>query len=124
MLNLSFAYVQLFTPRNKRQWSVLSAVCVCVCVCVFVCVCMCVCMCVCVCVCVTLYVCVCGYREAAVILTGGTRRKIACSTLPECYMYADNGFEDILLAYPITADKIPRYELLVLIVQVFLFFLK
>ena len=82
-----------------------------------VCACVCVCVCVCVTVCVTLCVCVCGNREAAVIQTGGTRRKIACSTLPECDMYADNGFEDILLAYPIAADKIPRYVLIVLVVQ-------
>ncbi|XP_076458154.1 D-serine dehydratase-like [Babylonia areolata] len=46
--------------------------------------------------------------EAADIMTDGSRRKIACSTLPECEMYADNGYEDILLAYSITADKIPR----------------
>ncbi|KAK7111800.1 hypothetical protein V1264_011375 [Littorina saxatilis] len=46
--------------------------------------------------------------EAADILTGGTRRKIACSTIPECRLYADNDYEDILLAFPISADKIPR----------------
>ena len=61
----------------------------------------------------------CVYREAAVILTGGTRRKIACSTLPECEMYADNGFEDILLAFPITANKIPKYVLIVLGIQLY-----
>ncbi|KAL8564319.1 hypothetical protein ACOMHN_004376 [Nucella lapillus] len=46
--------------------------------------------------------------EGAEIMTGGTRRKIVCSTLAECEMYADNGFDDILLAFPITAEKIIR----------------
>ena len=35
--------------------------------------------------------------------TGGTRRKIVTSTLVECEMYADAGFEDILYGFPYIA---------------------
>ena len=31
---------------------------------------------------------------------GGTKRKIVTSTLTECEMYADAGFEDILYGFP------------------------
>ena len=34
-------------------------------------------------------------------MTGGTRRCITVSTLAEAEFYADNGFDDILYAYPI-----------------------
>lgn len=46
--------------------------------------------------------------EGCDILTGGTRRKITTSTLAECDFYADAGYDDILFAYPITADKTTR----------------
>lgn len=38
--------------------------------------------------------------EGAVLQTGGTRRKVVTSTLTECEMYADAGFEDILYGFP------------------------
>lgn len=49
------------------------------------------------------------FSEAADIITAGSRRKIATSTLAECEFYADNGYEDILFAYPITGDKMSRW---------------
>ncbi|RUS80901.1 hypothetical protein EGW08_011337 [Elysia chlorotica] len=46
--------------------------------------------------------------EAALIQTGGSKRCIAVSTLAEAEFYASHGFDDILLAYPITESKIAR----------------
>lgn len=46
--------------------------------------------------------------EGCDILTGGKRQKIATSTLAESEFYADNGYDDILFAYPITSDKADR----------------
>ncbi|XP_059161742.1 D-serine dehydratase-like isoform X2 [Physella acuta] len=46
--------------------------------------------------------------EGAILQTDGAKRCIAVSTLAEAEFYADNGFDDILLAYPITKDKIKR----------------
>uniref|UniRef100_A0A2C9LN28 D-serine dehydratase-like domain-containing protein n=1 Tax=Biomphalaria glabrata TaxID=6526 RepID=A0A2C9LN28_BIOGL len=46
--------------------------------------------------------------EAAILQTNGTKRCIAVSTLAEAEFYANNGFDDILLAYPVTEDKIQR----------------
>jgi D-serine deaminase-like pyridoxal phosphate-dependent protein len=46
--------------------------------------------------------------EAAEIASGGTRRRITCSTLAEATFFADAGFDDILYAVPITADKLPE----------------
>ncbi|XP_051879474.1 D-threo-3-hydroxyaspartate dehydratase isoform X1 [Pristis pectinata] len=44
--------------------------------------------------------------ECADIMTGGSRRCIAVSTLAEAHFYADNGFDDILYAYPLPVDKV------------------
>ncbi|XP_072125879.1 D-serine dehydratase [Mobula birostris] len=44
--------------------------------------------------------------ECADIMTGGSRRCIAVSTLAEARFYADNGFDDILYAYPLPIDKV------------------
>lgn len=46
--------------------------------------------------------------QGAIIQTGGTKRCIAVSTLAEAEFYASNGFDDILLAFPITEGKISR----------------
>jgi len=46
--------------------------------------------------------------EAAVIQTGGSKRRIAVSTLTEAELYAGHGFDDILLAHPISENKIER----------------
>ncbi|XP_005102411.1 D-threo-3-hydroxyaspartate dehydratase [Aplysia californica] len=46
--------------------------------------------------------------EVAEIQTNGSKRCIAVSTLAEAEYFADNGFDDILLAYPITENKIKR----------------
>ena len=44
--------------------------------------------------------------------TGGTRKKIVTSTLVECEMYADAGFEDILYGFPyITAHQERAWKL-------------
>lgn len=47
--------------------------------------------------------------EGALVMTGGTKRKIAVSTIAEARFYADNGFDDILYAFPFSADKKERY---------------
>ncbi|KAH9524653.1 hypothetical protein Btru_027440, partial [Bulinus truncatus] len=44
--------------------------------------------------------------EAAILQTNGTKKCIAVSTLAEAEFYAHSGFDDILLAYPITESKI------------------
>ena len=44
--------------------------------------------------------------EAATIQTGGTKRRVVCSTLAEAEFLASGGFDDILYAVPITADKL------------------
>ena len=41
-------------------------------------------------------------------MTNGTRQQVAVSTLSEAEFYADNSFEYIAYAYPLTADKIPQ----------------
>ncbi|XP_041352165.1 D-threo-3-hydroxyaspartate dehydratase-like [Gigantopelta aegis] len=46
--------------------------------------------------------------ELAVLQTGGKKQHITVSTIQEAEFYAENGFDDILYAYPITADKITR----------------
>ena len=46
--------------------------------------------------------------EGAAIATGGTRRRVTCSTLAEATFLADSGFDDILYAVPLTPDKIPE----------------
>ena len=43
--------------------------------------------------------------EAAMIQTGGTKRRVVVSTLAEAEFLADGGFDDILYAVPITEDK-------------------
>ncbi|CAL1539171.1 unnamed protein product [Lymnaea stagnalis] len=57
--------------------------------------------------------------EAAILQTKGSKRCIAVSTLAEAEFYAENGFDDILLAYPITADKINRCLALTIKLQKF-----
>eukprot|EP00747_Dinoflagellata_sp_TGD_P053413 gnl/TRDRNA2_/TRDRNA2_148437_c1_seq1.p1 gnl/TRDRNA2_/TRDRNA2_148437_c1~~gnl/TRDRNA2_/TRDRNA2_148437_c1_seq1.p1 ORF type:complete len:415 (-),score=71.63 gnl/TRDRNA2_/TRDRNA2_148437_c1_seq1:161-1342(-) len=44
--------------------------------------------------------------EGAEIQTGGKKRGIVVSTLAEAKFFADGGFDDILYAVPITADKL------------------
>nr|BBC27598.1 D-serine dehydratase [Lissachatina fulica] len=51
--------------------------------------------------------------EAAVLQTDGTKRCITVSTLAEAEFYAENGFDDILVARPVSEDKIHRYLALV-----------
>ncbi len=46
-------------------------------------------------------------REGAYLQTGGTKRRITCSTLAEVAHFGAAGFDDILYAVPITADKLP-----------------
>lgn len=41
-------------------------------------------------------------------MTGGSRRCIVVSTLAEASFYADNGYDDILYAYPLPFDKVER----------------
>ncbi|XP_067287590.1 D-serine dehydratase isoform X2 [Pseudorasbora parva] len=41
-------------------------------------------------------------------MTGGSRRCIVVSTLVEASFYADNGYDDILYAYPLPFDKVER----------------
>ncbi|XP_078254869.1 D-serine dehydratase [Rhinoraja longicauda] len=43
--------------------------------------------------------------ECAEIMTGGSRRGIAVSTLAEARFYADRGFDDILYTFPLPVDK-------------------
>ena len=45
--------------------------------------------------------------EGGSLQTGGTRRAITVSTLAEAEFFAAGGFDDILYAVPITADKLP-----------------
>lgn len=44
------------------------------------------------------------------MVTNGQKRKIVCSTIAECNFYADAGYDDILLAFPVTANKIARFQ--------------
>nr|XP_055040750.1 D-threo-3-hydroxyaspartate dehydratase [Misgurnus anguillicaudatus]XP_055040751.1 D-threo-3-hydroxyaspartate dehydratase [Misgurnus anguillicaudatus] len=46
--------------------------------------------------------------ECADIMTAGSRRCIVVSTLAEASFYADNGYDDILYAYPLPFDKVDR----------------
>ncbi|XP_048872543.1 D-threo-3-hydroxyaspartate dehydratase [Brienomyrus brachyistius] len=46
--------------------------------------------------------------ECGEIMTGGSRRCIAVSTLAEAAFYAEHGFDDILYAYPLPLDKVER----------------
>ncbi|KAI9518652.1 hypothetical protein NQZ68_035528 [Dissostichus eleginoides] len=46
--------------------------------------------------------------ECADIMTGGSRRCIAVSTLAEACFYADHGFDDIIYAYSLPLDKVER----------------
>ena len=41
-------------------------------------------------------------------MTGGTKRKIVVSTVSEAEFYADNGFDDILFAFPIVKERITK----------------
>ncbi|NXJ11518.1 DSD1 dehydratase, partial [Odontophorus gujanensis] len=44
--------------------------------------------------------------EGGLLATGGTRGAIAVSTLAEARFFADGGFDDILLAYPLPAARL------------------
>ena len=46
--------------------------------------------------------------EGGVLQTGGTRRKIVTSTLVECEMYAEAGFDDILYGFPLLQCHMAR----------------
>ena len=46
--------------------------------------------------------------EGGLLQTGGTRRKIVTSTLVECEMYADHGFDDILYGFPFIQAHLQR----------------
>ena len=50
--------------------------------------------------------------EGAAIATGGTKRGVVCSTLAEASFLAEHGFDDIIYAVPLTADKLPDVHLL------------
>ena len=52
----------------------------------------------------------CKTVEAGVIATGGTRRRVTVSTIAEARFFADAGFDDILYAVPLTADKVADVE--------------
>ena len=52
----------------------------------------------------------CKTVEAGVIATGGTRRRVTVSTIAEAKFFADAGFDDILYAVPLTADKVADVE--------------
>lgn len=57
--------------------------------------------------------------QAGTICTGGTRRRVVVSTLAEAQFFADGGFDDIIYAVPITADKLPLAAALTLKLQAF-----
>ena len=57
--------------------------------------------------------------EAGKIATGGTCRRIVVSTLAEADFYFQHGFDDINFAYPITPDKLPQAEELLLKLEKF-----
>lgn len=57
--------------------------------------------------------------EGALLQTGGDRRRITVSTLAEARFFADAGFDDILYAVPITADKLTEAGQLVQRLDVF-----
>uniref|UniRef100_S4RB37 D-serine dehydratase n=1 Tax=Petromyzon marinus TaxID=7757 RepID=S4RB37_PETMA len=57
--------------------------------------------------------------EGGVIMTGGTRRCIAVSTLAEARFFADGGFDDILYAFPVSADKVEQCAILTERLEVF-----
>ena len=46
--------------------------------------------------------------EGAILQTGGTKRCVVTSTLNECEMYADAGFDDILYGYPLIQSHMKR----------------
>jgi len=46
--------------------------------------------------------------QGAYLQTGGTMRRIVCSTLAECRYFSSHGFDDLLYAVPITPDKLPE----------------
>lgn len=58
--------------------------------------------------------------EAALLQTGGSRRRITVSTLAEARFFADGGFDDILYAVPITPDKLPEASALTARLELFM----
>ena len=50
--------------------------------------------------------------EGGILQTGGTRRGIVTSTLVECNMYADAGFDDILYGFPFVPSHFERVHAL------------
>ena len=51
-------------------------------------------------------------REGGLLMTGGSRSCITVSTLAEAEFFCNGGYDGILYAYPITADKIARAKVL------------
>ena len=49
------------------------------------------------------------FSEAALLATGNTKRCISCSTLAECELFENAGFDDILFTRIFTVDRLPRY---------------
>ena len=41
-------------------------------------------------------------------MTGGTKRKIVCSTMAEVEFFAQHGFDDILFGSPIVKERIGK----------------
>ena len=46
------------------------------------------------------------FREVGCFMTNGSRQRIVVSNMAEAKFYADGGFDDILLAAPITQNKL------------------
>ena len=44
--------------------------------------------------------------EGAMIATGGTKRRLVCSTLSEVAFLASHGFDDLIYAVPLTSNKV------------------
>ncbi|XP_074642370.1 D-serine dehydratase-like [Tubulanus polymorphus] len=57
--------------------------------------------------------------EAAILMTGGTKRCVCVSTLKEAEFFADGGFDDIVYAAPLIAAKVPRCKVLAEKLQAF-----
>lgn len=51
--------------------------------------------------------------EIGKLMTGGSKRGIAVSTLKEAEFYADGGFDDIFFASPVILNRIPRLKKLI-----------
>jgi len=58
------------------------------------------------------------YSQGGELMTDGTKRRIAVSTIAEAEFYADNGFDDIIFASPIVKERISKYVVVVVVVVV------